>query len=253
VTGLILLHGFTGSAASFDELLPQLAELGARARILRPRLLGHGANPGPRVLRFEHEVDRLAAEIRRAGFSGAHLCGYSLGARLGLGLLARHAALFSSATLIGVHPGLSDSGERAARIGSDERWCELLSRQGMLGFLRAWEAQPLFETQRELSGPQRERQRQIRQSHSADGLMRALRVLGLGQMPDYRGVLPALGLRVRLLVGSRDSKFESLAQGLTAASGRIELLRVEGAGHNLPLEAPAQLARVLTQALEEHA
>jgi 2-succinyl-6-hydroxy-2,4-cyclohexadiene-1-carboxylate synthase len=251
VTGLILLHGFTGSAASFDELLPHLAQLGRGPRVFRPALLGHGAKPAPGVLRFEQEVDRLAAEIRRVGFSGAHLCGYSLGARLGLGLLARHASLFSSATLVGVHPGLSDPGERAARVGSDERWCELLSRQGMAEFLRAWEAQPLFETQRELSGLERERQRQLRQSHSVDGLMRALRVLGLGQMPDYRGALEVQPLRVRLVVGSRDSKFEALAQGLTTASRRIQLLRVEGAGHNLPLEAPAQLARVLTQALEE--
>ena len=251
MTGLVLLHGFTGSAASFDDVLPHLAPRGGGARLFRPLLLGHGASAAPGVLRFEQEVDRLGAEIRRAGFSGAHLCGYSLGARLGLGLLARHASLFRSATLIGVHPGLSDPGERAARIGSDERWCELLSRQGLPGFLRAWEAQPLFDTQRELSGPERARQRQIRQSHSADGLMRALRVLGLGQMPDYRGVLPALELRVRLLVGSRDAKFESLASALAAASRRIGLLRVEGAGHNLLLEAPAQLARVLTQALEE--
>jgi 2-succinyl-6-hydroxy-2,4-cyclohexadiene-1-carboxylate synthase len=251
VTGLILLHGFTGSSASFDELLPHLAEPGHGPRVFRPALLGHGAKPATGVSCFEQEVDRLAAEIRRAGFSAAHLCGYSLGARLGLGLLARHAWLFSSATLVGVHPGVADPGERAARVGSDERWCEVLSREGMPGFVRAWEAQPLFETQRELSDAQRERQRQLRQNHSPDGLMRALRVLGLGQMPDYRGVLAAQQLRVRLVVGSRDSKFERLAQGLLGASRRIQLLRVEGAGHNLPLEAPAQLARVLTQALEE--
>ena len=231
MTGLILLHGFTGSAASFDELLEHLTQLGSGARVLRPALLGHGATSGPSVLRFEQEVDRLAAEIRRAGFRGAHLCGYSLGARLALGLLARHAWLFSSATLVGVHPGLSDAGARAARVGSDERWCELLCREGVAGFLRAWEAQPLFETQRELSGARRARQRQLRQTHSAEGLMRAL--------------------RVRLVVGSLDSKFESLAQSLTTDFPRIPLLRVQGAGHNLPLEAPAQLARVLTQVLEE--
>lgn len=251
MTGLILLHGFTGSAASFDELLEPLAQLGSGARVLRPALLGHGATSGPGIQRFEQEVDRLAAEIRRAGFSGAHLCGYSLGARLALGLLARHGWLFSSATLVGVHPGLSDPGERAARVGSDERWCELLSREGMVGFLAAWEAQPLFETQRELSGARRARQRQLRQAHSAQGLVRALRVLGLGQMPDYRGALAAPALRVRLVVGSRDFKFESLAQGLITDFPGISLVRVQGAGHNLPLEAPAQLARVLTQALEE--
>jgi 2-succinyl-6-hydroxy-2,4-cyclohexadiene-1-carboxylate synthase len=249
MTRLVLVHGFTGSPASFDELLSYLYLHQPGLRVLRPALLGHGARPDPVPQRFEREVDRLADEIRRAGFVGAHVCGYSLGARLALGLLARHAALFSGATLIGVHPGLASEAERAARVGGDERWCQFLARHGRARFLCAWEAQPLFVTQRALPAARLERQRAIRRGHSEDGLQQSLRVLGLGRMPDLRGVLRMQPLRVGLLVGALDAKFLAVAQQL-AATAPVRLERVAAAGHNLLLEAPERVAGVLTRALE---
>jgi 2-succinyl-6-hydroxy-2,4-cyclohexadiene-1-carboxylate synthase len=249
MTRLVLVHGFTGSPASFDELLPYLRARQPALRVFRPTLLGHGARLDAVPQRFEREVDRLAEEIRGAGFAGAHLCGYSLGARLALGLLARHARLFSSATLISVHPGLASAAERAARIGGDEGWCQLLLREGSARFLRAWEEQPLFATQRALPPERLARQRAIRHGHTADGLQQSLRVLGLGQMPDLRGVLRVQPLRVGLLVGALDVKFLALGQELTRTAP-VRLERVDGAGHNLLLEAPEQTARVLTRALE---
>ena len=249
MTRLVLVHGFTGSPASFDELLPYLLARQPAVRVFRPALLGHGARPDPVPRRFEQEVDRLAGEIRGAGFSGAHLCGYSLGARVALGLLARHARLFSSATLISVHPGLGGDAERAARVGGDERWCQLLLRQGSARFLRTWEEQPLFATQQALPAARLARQRAIRHGHTADGLQQSLRVLGLGRMPDLRGVLRVQPLRVELLVGALDAKFLTLALELARAAP-VRLQRVEGAGHNLLLEAPEHVARVLTRALE---
>lgn len=249
MTGLVLLHGFTGSPASFDALSATLWRRWPRLRVLCPTLLGHGARSQPAPRSFEQEVDRLASEIHRAGLAGAHLCGYSLGARLALGLLARHAWLFAGATLIGVHPGLSSESERAARVGSDERWCQLLEREGTAGFLRAWQAQPLFETQGQLSPAELARQAGIRRSHSAAGLQQSLRVLGLGRMPDLRGVLHVQPLRLQLLVGVLDTKFCAIAQRL-AATAPVQLEIVAGAGHNLLLEAPERVTRVLTRALE---
>ena len=249
MTGLVLLHGFTGSPASFDGLSAALLRRWPRSRVLCPPLLGHGARPPIEPERFEQEVDRLASEIRVAGFAGAHLCGYSLGARLALGLLGRHPWLFAGATLIGVHPGLTSEEERAARVGSDERWCQLLEREGTPGFLRAWQAQPLFETQARCSAAELARQAEIRRNHSASGLQRALRVLGLGRMPDLRGVLHVQPLRLQLLVGALDAKFCALGQRL-AATAPAQLEIVAGAGHNLLLEAPERVLRVLTRALE---
>jgi 2-succinyl-6-hydroxy-2,4-cyclohexadiene-1-carboxylate synthase len=253
VIPLVLVHGFTGAPASFDELCEALFRRWPGLRVHRPALVGHGARSSPEPARFEQEVDRLAAELHQAGFAGAHLCGYSLGARLSLGLLARHARLFSGATLIGVHPGLARERERAARVGADERWCELLSRQGLEAFCAAWEAQPLFASQQRLPAPRLERQRQLRRRHAASGLCRSLRVLGLGHMPDYRGVLCARALPVQLLVGELDEKFLALGQQLAARAQHVRLVPVEGAGHNLLLEAPERVIAVLTRALEVHA
>src|SRR6185295_18216718 len=134
---------------------------------------------------------------------------------------------------IGVHPGLGDLGERAARVGSDERWCQRLRVGGLDAFLDAWEAQPLFATQRALPPRAIAEQRRVRGSHSAEGLERALRVLGLGNMPDYRGVLRVVPFPVRLLVGERDAKFSALARGLVEGAPRTRLDVVRGVGHNL--------------------
>ncbi len=244
---LVLLHGFTGSPRSFEPLLSELKRGPRPAKTFAPLLLGHGPRPaGGECLRFEQEVDRLAQLVKRRGLSGAHLCGYSLGARLALGLLARHAYLFASATLVSVHTGLGDADERAARVGSDERWCALLARAGTHGFLLEWEAQPLFGTQRGLPAHWLERQRAIRNDHQARGLARALRVLGLGQMPNYAGALRSCPIRTTLVVGALDAKFLAHAQRFGAPGAEPRLEVVEGTGHNVPLEAPGQLARVLT-------
>jgi 2-succinyl-6-hydroxy-2,4-cyclohexadiene-1-carboxylate synthase len=248
MSGLVLIHGFTGSPASFDPLVHQLGARSA-ARVFRPALLGHGARVEPFVRRFEQEVDRLAAAIRAGGFAGSHLCGYSLGARVALGLVARHGCLFSGGTLIGVHAGLTSCTDRSLRIGGDERWCQQLLTRGMHAFLEAWEAQPLFATQRALSAAAQAEQRRIRSGHHADGLSRSLRVLGLGQMPDYRGSLRAIAMPVRLVAGTLDAKFAGIARELAARGSNIQLDLVPGVGHNVLLEAPDHVESVLIRAL----
>jgi 2-succinyl-6-hydroxy-2,4-cyclohexadiene-1-carboxylate synthase len=248
VTGCVLIHGFSGSPASFEPLAREFVRRHPRVPLLRPALLGHGARVGAEVTRFEQEVDRLARLVARSGFSGAHLCGYSLGARVSLGLIARYPFLFAGATLIGVHPGLGDPRERAARVGNDERWCQRLLNDGLAAFLDAWQAQPLFATQRALSPAALAEQRRVRGSHSAAGLERSLRVLGLGQMPDYRGVLRVTPFRVRLLVGEVDAKFSAIARALAEGAPRVVLDVVPGVGHNLLVEAREHVSDVLVRA-----
>jgi 2-succinyl-6-hydroxy-2,4-cyclohexadiene-1-carboxylate synthase len=249
MSSVVLIHGFTGSPASFADLGRRLLARRAGLRLFRPALLGHGAPAPGGIRRFEQEVDRLASAIVEANFTGSHLCGYSLGARVALGLLARHAHRFSGATLIGVHPGLGSAAERAARVGSDERWCRVLRERGLAAFLGEWQAQPLFATQRELADSIVNEQRRIRSAHTADGLIRSLRVLGLGQMPDYRGALRNVPIRSRLVVGALDAKFTAIAREIGAASPRLSLDLVPGAGHNVLLEAPDHVATTLLRAL----
>jgi 2-succinyl-6-hydroxy-2,4-cyclohexadiene-1-carboxylate synthase len=238
--GLLLLHGFTGSPLSFRRAFDGEA--------LVPALSGHDGSPGcPSVHGFLDEVDRIAGLARGAGGGRLHVAGYSLGARVALGLLVRHPELFSGATLIGVHPGLETATERAERVAGDEQWCRLLEGEGLPRFVRAWQDQPLFASQARLSPELLAEQEAQRLRHDARGLAHALRCLGLGQMPNFRPALPALELPVKLLVGSLDVKFVGLAHALSERLPRAAVVEVADAGHNLLLERPD----AVRQALEE--
>ena len=239
MTDLVLLHGFTGDATSWDEVR---SLLDPSRRIFCATLLGHGEDArDPSVDTFEAEVDRLARAIEGRGSARVHLCGYSLGARVGLGLLVRHPRLFARATLIGVHPGLERAEERAERERSDRAWIELLEQQGER-FAGAWEAQALFASQSE---EQRRRERARRSKKDPLELARSLRVLGLARMPSFWRALPALQMEVHVIAGAEDRKFSAIAERMHALLPHGELTIVPGCGHNVPLESPATIARAL--------
>lgn len=242
---LVLLHGFTGSPRAWDAVCEALPE---GVTVLRPPLFGHGADAGS-VASFEDEVDRLVEVVRDASIRGAHLVGYSLGGRLALGLIVRHPQLFASATCIGVHPGLAEPAEREERARSDEALASVLEREGLDPFLAEWERLPLFATQSRLPSEVLERQRRERRRHDAQGLARALRILGLARMPNFRPALSSLSIPITLAVGELDSKFRALATEMLGALRCGRLLLVPGAGHNLVLERPDALAVHLREVL----
>lgn len=246
---IVLLHGFTGSPASWDAVLRRPGALTpADARTLTPALLGHDGTPGPAgVESFDDELDRLAGEIRAPGLAAAHLVGYSMGGRLALGLLDRHPDLFASATLVGASPGLADPAEREARAARDEEWARLLDEEGLDSFVAAWEAVPLFETQARLPRDVLDHQRGIRRSHDPRGLARSLRVAGLARMPDYRPRLDRMTVPIRLVVGERDARFRALADEMAARLPAASLTLVPDAGHNVILERPAEIAALIRE------
>jgi 2-succinyl-6-hydroxy-2,4-cyclohexadiene-1-carboxylate synthase len=255
---LLLLHGFTGSPASWEPVLAARPSQGdppaPPLRPLRPALLGHrgvdgrvvgpAGEDGPGA--FLREVDRLAALVRGAAPPGSggpvHLVGYSLGARLGLGLLVRHPELFRAATLVSGHPGLEDAAARADRRRSDEGWARLLETEGLDPFVARWEALPLFATQEDRATPEAlAAQRRIRRGQDPRGLARALRALGLGEMPPFWSALPTIDRPVSFLVGERDPKFVALAERAAPMVPRGTLHRLPGVGHNVLLESPGAL------------
>lgn len=244
---LVLLHGFTGSPRSWSAVARRLERDGA-GPVLAPALLGHDGTTGPAdAARFEDELDRLADRISGELDAPAHLAGYSMGGRLALGLLIRHPRLFRSATLIGASPGLASPVEREARAERDEEWARLLEEEGLDTFVASWEALPLFASQARLPAAERHRQREIRRSHDPRGLARSLRTVGLARMPDYRPRLPDVAAPVRLVAGERDEKFRGLAADMAARLPRGSVTVVPDVGHNVVLEAPAEISGLLRE------
>jgi 2-succinyl-6-hydroxy-2,4-cyclohexadiene-1-carboxylate synthase len=244
---LLLLHGFTGSPASWAGVVETLAQ---EAPVAAAYLPGHD----PRLLElpatFEEAVARLTAALPSLHPPPWRVAGYSMGGRVALGLLVHGPELFSSAVLVGVDPGLTTEAERAARRAWEGRWTTLLRREGIDAFVDAWGSLPLFASQGEVEAGRMAAQRAIRRGHNAEGLARAMEVLGLGAMPDYWPHLSGLTMAVRLVVGERDPRFRGIAERALRELPRGTATVVPGAGHNVVLEAPGEVVGLLRVAKE---
>lgn len=228
----LLLHGFTGSPASF-------AALNGCAGAVTPTLGGH---LGTRVDGdFWCEVERLAA----LGEGCDGVLGYSLGGRFALGLLARYPSRFRRAIVVSAQAGLATEAERLARSEADLRWVGLLRERGVEAFVDAWQALPLWATQGELPVAVKQAQRAQRLRHDAEGLAQSLLQHGLGAMPDLRPLLGAVTTTVDLVVGERDTKFVALGQELSRIIAAARLTVAPSAGHNLLLERPELCSELL--------
>lgn len=202
---------------------------------------------------FAKEIERLAAWLGRETTAPAVVIGYSLGARLALGLALQRPEAVRSLILISVNPGLRDPAERAARLAIDEQLAEYLERHGTAAFVaQHWEKQPLFASQQALPASVLATQAAQRVRHDPHGLAKCLRTLGLGAMPSYWDNLPQLADRVptTLLTGTLDEKFHALASEVCAHSSKIAWLSAPDVGHNLVLEAPDLVGGLVQRALQ---
>lgn len=239
-TPVLALHGFAGGPESFADLhLPS-------APWLCPALAGHGPEPDTSATDFVAEVDRIAAWVRARVSGPVRLLGYSMGARVALGLCARHPMLLTDAILVSVHPGLRELQQRRERQLWEGRWVHLLETEGLAAFLQHWQALPLFASQRGVDAARLERQRRVRQSHGAEGLARAFRVLGTGVMPDLWPALRQIQLPVCLVVGELDAKFVEVGRRAVdlLPNGRLEV--IANAGHNVLIECPETVRQLLS-------
>ncbi|MDB4927817.1 MAG: menH [Myxococcaceae bacterium] len=231
------LHGFLGAPAQWD---------GVREEGEAWWLPGHG--PSPRVrpgAGFAEVVDALSPWTRGRRV----LVGYSLGARLALALALRHPGDLRAVVLVGGTPGLEDAGERAQRVAADDALAATIARDGLDAFVDRWEALPLFATQRALPPEVLAAQRTWRAQHAPEGIAWALSTLSTGRMPPLWDALATAGVAVHAVAGERDEKFTRIAEEMVRrGEGRVVHHRVAGAGHNVALENPAAVARVVRTA-----
>ncbi len=253
MTTIAHLHGFLGSCESFEDVVGALP--GDRTvtglGISGHRPAGGDGDASGSIPSMEAEAARLAEQIQKAE-APVHLLGYSLGARLLLLALAEHPHLWRSghvrwATLLGVSPGLESDGERRERLASDERWAERFESESVGSVLDDWFAQPVFEgIEKRADAPRLARERARREALDGAGLAAALRAFSLGRMPNLWPQLSALELPVTLVVGALDEKFSAIAERMATELTQCAVRRIAGAGHNLLLEAPDELARLLS-------
>ncbi len=229
-----LLHGFAGDPSAWDEVIESWVLREAPIAVALP---GHGG--GPVLPTWEDNLNVVAGAIAGCDV----VVGYSLGARVALGLIA--SGRTAHAVLIGVNPGIGDN-EREPRRQFDAAWARLLREQGVAAFHDAWMQQPLFATQARVDAARLERRRARRLQLDPEQLARSLEVMGVASMPDYWTAIPAHRDRIALLAGADDPKYVAISAGLPAASFES----IPSCGHDPTLEQPHELAAAIARAVE---
>lgn len=235
---LVLLHGFTGSAASWA---PFIEALGGGFTTIAIDIVGHGHSDKPAPLdryRMRQAASDLVRAAGRAGFPRAHWMGYSMGGRIALAVAAYHPGSVERLVLVGASPGLPTEEERAARRNSDEAIAQHIETDGIPAFVRYWERLPIFATQARLPAGITERIRSERLANHPVGLANSLRGMGTGSQEPLFDRLPGIANPALLLAGVDDSKYVAIGREMAAAMPAARFVSVPAAGHAAQTENP---------------
>lgn len=235
---LILVHGFTQSAASWDAVEFRLNALGHDVVALDAP--GHGRHHDTHLGLWK-AADLLAAE----GGAGTWL-GYSMGGRLALHVALSHPELVERLVLVGVTAGIETAVARVERQAADELLAEELVRDGLDAFLSRWLAQPLFE-----SLPEENAGIDARRVNTPAGLAASLRMMGTGAQDNLWPRLPEITAPTMLVAGALDEKFSGIAHRMAEAMPEAHMTAMNGCGHACHLEAPDTFVGIVDDFVNE--
>ena len=260
---VILLHGFPEGAESWSKQVDTLAQAGCLA--VAPDLRGYGLSDAPDGVEqyaIGHLVDDVEGIIKAFGRSEAHVAGHDWGAIVAWFFASRHPEMAKTLTALSVaHPAAL---AEASRVDEDQR-----ARSRYVGlFVQEGKAEHVLadEDHRRLRemfalGPNPAAVPPTVIEHFVRSLSRPGRLTAA--LNYYRanlgaggGAWAALAQEVKittptlLLWGDEDPALGRWAVDATAhhVEGTYRLEVLEGAGHWLQFERPAEVSRSLVQA-----
>jgi pimeloyl-ACP methyl ester carboxylesterase len=239
---LLLIHGSTASAASWDPVVPSLA---STYRVIRVDLPGHGRSSSPATgYDIPAQARRVGAALDRIGASRVTVAGHSMGCMVATALAEQRPATVAALALIGMGPGLD------AKI-PDGLLLRLLQRPfpGRL----MWRLRTKAAVRQAIRRCALARRADIPDAMIRDTLRMtyrafaattsaALEYLWQRTLPDR---LAVLGVPVLVIAGSQDPRYRSSSAAAyrSVPGARVELL--PGVGHFPMLEDPQTTSALL--------
>lgn len=236
---VLVLHGFTGSAAAMDPLTTRLEGF----TVVAPDLVGHGRSESPSDP-DRYTVPAMAEQALAAAAVGhprVHLLGYSMGGRTALAAACAAPDRVRSLTVIGATAGIADSEQRRRRAEADWARAEAIEAD-LAAFVDQWMSAPLLAGQARLGPDHLRAARAQRLACDPAGLALSLRMGGTGAMEPLHGRLGRCRAPAHIIAGADDAKFCALADELAALLPRASVTRIAGAGHAAHLEQPEATA-----------
>jgi 2-succinyl-6-hydroxy-2,4-cyclohexadiene-1-carboxylate synthase len=235
---LVLLHGFTGSAATWA---PHMIAWRDTCTTIAIDALGHGASDAPEYPQryaLPHAAMDIVAVLDHVNIERCVLLGYSMGGRVALQTAIAAPDRIAALALESASPGLRTAKERAARVEADERLAQHLERDGIAAFVDMWEQLPLWASRQRLPEATRLAERTQRLRNNPHGLAQSLRGAGTGTQAPLHDYLKEIRIPVLLIAGEQDAKFCAIAREMHAALPNAQPAIIPGVGHTVHLEAP---------------
>ncbi len=238
---LVLLHGFCGSSAYWERIVPELEN---QYRIITPDLRGHGQSSIPDEM---YSMDLIAGDIIGLmdvlKLPKVSLFGHSLGGYVALAIAEKYPDRLTRLSLIH-STGFPDTEEAmATRL----RAIADINREGIGAYIQGL-IPKLFAPKHLITMPEQvEAAKQIGGIMTAKGAIHTLQ--GMRCRPDRREVLSTIGVPVLLAAGSEDQVIPA-EKTFTADGPGIFQVKLEGAGHMSMMESPEELTRAIKTFLE---
>lgn len=239
---IVLLHGFTGSHATWSTFVSKWQ---SGFQLITIDLPGHGETitQTPRTMESCcHDLQQLFDYLKLTTF---HLLGYSMGGRLALSFAILYPQYISSLILESASPGLHSEDERKQRMINDERLAQRIETEGITSFVDFWEKIPLFASQKKITKDVQQSIRQERLSQSERGLAASLRSMGLGSQPSWWEKLTKMTFPVLIIVGELDEKFMNIGEKMKKAIPSVDLVIVGNVGHAIHVEDPVKFGKLV--------
>jgi pimeloyl-ACP methyl ester carboxylesterase len=227
---LVLLHGFTETAESWQEAgyVERFLSVGRQVVLIDCR--GHGASGKPHepaAYGGDKRVRDVVAVLDALGLPAADLAGFSMGGLIALATTLRFPERVRRLVVIAAHPFAQDMAPyRLAVADGIERWLALLDAEGV----------PLS--------------RDTRRRMLANDI-RALRACVAHDRPDTSAALVALQAPLLAIAGTRDP----ILAGVRAFAGRVggRFAALEGRSHVTAFLAAGEIVTAIESFLGDRA
>jgi len=225
---LTFIHGFMGLPCDWDDVRAALTEFETSGVEI-------GLAPD-----WQSSVRQLAKAIP----SRSILVGYSMGARLALGVATESPEKVAGLIFVSGNPGLETLQAREQRREADERVAARIEVEPLLQFLTDWYRGSVFAALPE----------ELRRLEIATKLVRPsshwpaiLRTNSVSQQPNYWPRLKELTMPTLVVAGELDEKYRKIAQRIQqeCSSPKLSAKVVRNCGHIVHREQPEAFCKLI--------
>src|SRR5262249_27814228 len=243
---LVLLHGITGHARTWDRLAAQLAD---RDRVLAVDQRGHGdSDPAPDAdYRVGTMADDLASFVDKLRLGRFTLLGLSMGGRIAIAYAGAHPDRVARLVIVDIGPDIHPTGlerVRAMMAGAPER---IESEEQAIEYVR--KANPLYDEaelrQRAAHGLRRRADGSFAWKYDK-ALRDLMREGGRRDTIDLWAPLGRIECPTLIVRGAESDILSSeIAKKMLERLPDGRLVEVAGAGHTVPGDQPGEFVRVV--------